>query len=335
MQRPRSFLLVSFAALLLAYLVVVIGAYTRLSHAGLGCPDWPGCYGRAVAPTEAEDIARANAAFPERPVDESRAVKEMIHRYAAGSLGILIVILSLLAWRHRRVSGQPVRIPLLLLALVIAQALLGMWTVTWLLKPIVVTAHLAGGLTILALLFWLVLAQFFHGPSAPGTQADLLPWALGALCVLAVQIFLGGWASANYAALVCPEFPACRDGSWWPPVDFREAFVFWRGLGTNYEGGVLDADARTAIHISHRIGALASAVVIGAVAIRALLRPHRRARLIGMIIGFLLCVQIGLGIANVLMRLPLPLAVAHNGMAALLLLSLVALLHHALITRNQ
>jgi len=334
MQRPPGFLLLSLAALLLAYVVVVLGAYTRLSHAGLGCPDWPGCYGRIVAPTETGEIAAANAAFPERPVDEGRAVKEMIHRYAAASLGVLILILSALAWRYRRVRGQAVKVPLLLLGLVIFQALLGMWTVTWLLKPIVVTAHLLGGLAILSLLFWLVLEQFFHAPALPGTRDRLLPWALAGLAVLVLQIFLGGWTSANYAALICPDFPRCRDGSWWPPTDFREAFIFWRGVGANYEGGILDAAGRTAIHLAHRVGALVSAVIIGIVAARALLRRHRRARLLGAITGILLCVQIGLGIGNVLLRLPVYIAVAHNGIAALLLLCLVALLHHAVLSRS-
>ena len=318
------------AALLLACTVVVLGAYTRLSDAGLGCPDWPGCYGKIVVP-EAADLDHANALYPERPLQHGKAWREMIHRYAAGTLGLLILVLASTAARNRwrgDLPRQPLVLPLSLLGLVIFQALLGMWTVTWLLKPIVVTAHLLGGLCILALLFWLVLDAF---PAARGgSPAGLETWAIAGVTVLAVQIFLGGWTSANYAALVCPEFPACRGGEWWPPADFGEGFVFWRGLGTNYEFGVLDAAARTAIHLAHRLGALIAAVVIGAVALRALAAADRTARRIGAAILCLLFAQLALGIGNVLLVRPLPIAVAHNGTAALLLLSLVALLHRAL-----
>lgn len=322
------------AALLLAGLVVTLGAYTRLSHAGLGCPDWPGCYGKIIAPADEAAVAAARAAYPDRPVSARKASIEMVHRYAAGTLGLAILGIAMIAWRHRRAFGQPLKVPLALLALVVFQSLLGMWTVTLLLKPIVVSAHLLGGMAILSLLFWLVLGGFFHAPLAPGSNERMFPWAVAALCVLVLQIFLGGWVSANYSALVCPEFPACRAGEWWPGADFREAFTFWRGTGANFEGGVLDLDGRTAVHLAHRAGALLSFIVIGAAAIRAILRPTSRARRLGLIVGLLLLAQIGLGVGNVLLRLPLPLAVAHNATAALLLLSLVALLHHAVLNRN-
>jgi cytochrome c oxidase assembly protein subunit 15 len=331
MRRSQWFFPISLTALLLAGLVVVLGAYTRLTDAGLGCPDWPGCYGRMIVPN---DVDAAAALFPERPLEHGKAWTEMVHRYGAGLLGLLILVLAASAWRHRRVPGQQVKLPLILLGLVIFQSALGMWTVTWLLKPAVVSAHLLGGLATLALLFWLVLRQLFHGPSLYGRSPSLLPWALAALSVLVLQIFLGGWTSANYAAAVCTEFPACRGGEWWPEADFSEAFVLWRGLGESYEGGVLDGAARTAIQLSHRVGAVIALVVIGAVALRALLAPDRRGRMIGTAIGVLLCLQIGLGITMVLTALPLGLAVAHSATAALLLLAVVALLHHAALSRR-
>jgi cytochrome c oxidase assembly protein subunit 15 len=209
-----------------------------------------------------------------------------------------------------------------------------MWTVTWLLKPVIVSAHLLGGLAVLALLFWMVLVDYFRGPPDEGAGDNLVPWTVAALAVLVLQIFLGGWTSANYAALVCPEFPACRAGEWWPPVDFAEAFRFWRGIGPDYEGGALDAAGRTAVHLAHRAGALLAAVVIGAAALRAILGRSRRARAIGAGALVLLCLQIGLGISNVLLSLPLPVAVAHNATAALLLLALTALLRQACINRS-
>jgi cytochrome c oxidase assembly protein subunit 15 len=207
--------------------------------------------------------------------------------------------------------------------------MLGMWTVTWLLKPAVVTAHLIGGMTVLALLFWLALGSP-RDPARRGGDTRLAPWAAAALAVLAVQIFLGGLTSANNAGLACPEFPSCRAGDWWPAPDFAEAFVFWRGIGIDYEGGVLDLAARTAIQIAHRAGAVIVLLVAGIAALRALLGRDGRSRLIGAAIALALLVQVGLGVANVLLVLPVPLAVAHNATAAVLLLLLTALLHRSL-----
>lgn len=328
----RMFRAMCAAALLLAYVVVVLGAYTRLSDAGLGCPDWPGCYGRIIVP-EAEDAGHANALYPERPLHQGKAWKEMIHRYAAGTLGLLILGLAILAWRKRKVPDQPFVLPLLLLGLVLFQAALGMWTVTWLLKPIVVAAHLLGGLAVLSLLSWLLLDQFRFAPLQ--SMKPLKAWALAGLSVLVLQIFLGGWTSANYAALVCPEFPACRGGAWWPEADFREGFRFWRGIGTNYEYGVLGPAARTAIHLAHRLGALITAIVIGVVALRAVRAADGHTVLIGVVTLTLLGAQIALGIGNVLLVLPLAVAVAHNATAALLLLALVALCHRAASSRSR
>ncbi|HEY7841446.1 MAG TPA: COX15/CtaA family protein, partial [Gammaproteobacteria bacterium] len=172
----------SLAAFLLAFVVVVLGAYTRLTHAGLGCPDWPGCYGALIVP---EDVGHAGAAAEAiRPLDPGKAWTEMTHRYAAGTLGLLVLGLAVLAWRNRHVPAHPVKLSLFLLALVVFQALLGMWTVTWLLKPVIVSAHLLGGLAVLALLFWLVIGEFLPRAPDPAAAGDLLPWVIAALAVL-------------------------------------------------------------------------------------------------------------------------------------------------------
>jgi cytochrome c oxidase assembly protein subunit 15 len=307
---------------LLAFCVVLLGAYVRLSDAGLGCPDWPGCYGQLIVPDESAEAVSKNQAF-----DPSKAWKEMIHRYLAGTLGLLILILAILAWKNRKAARQPVILPGILLLLVIFQAILGMWTVTLLVKPTIVTAHLLGGFATLSLLWLLFLRlrpiDHFHTVK---TTLPLRRWIFFSLFVLLLQITLGGWTSSNYAALGCTDFPTCYAGQWWPHMDFKEAFVIWRGLGVNYEFGVLETDARTAIHITHRIGALITLLTLGALAYW-LTRKHssRALQNTGYLLTLILTVQIGLGITNVLAHLPLNVAVAHNGSAAILLLIMVTL----------
>lgn len=305
---------------LLALCVVVLGAWVRLSDAGLGCPDWPGCYGHLTVGQALENVERANQAYPHRPLEAGKAFKEMLHRYLAASLGLLILVIAAFAWANRRDSAQPTRLPLLLVMLVVFQGLLGMWTVTLLLKPLFVVAHLVGGLTTMALLWWLALPA-----PAAGADSGLRRTVLLALAILALQMALGGWVSSNYAALACPDFPTCQT-SLWPEMDFRDAFVLWRGLGIDYEGGVLDHPARVAIHYTHRMGALLAALVLGVAVWRALRAGPHRARIAAAALGAVLVVQLVLGPAMVLARLPLPLATAHNAVAALLLLATVALL---------
>lgn len=355
-------------ATLFAFLVIVFGAFVRLSNAGLSCPDWPTCYGQATWPGHEQDIARANAAFPDRPFETHKAWREQVHRMIAGTLGVLVFALALLAaWRRRALlaallvaalaaalgivayikgayvasamlssiaialplfaasrldRSAPWRVAVVAFAVVILQAMLGMWTVTLLLKPLVVMAHLLGGLLTFSLLGYVALRLGnTHVPTPE--QVRLRPMVVVALVLLGMQIALGGWTSANYAALACGmDFPRCA-GSWWPTTDFREAFVLWRGIGVNYEGGVLDAAARAAIQVAHRIGAL---VVFGHVMATAVLAWRRGLRVIGALLALLLCCQVALGIANVRLLLPLPVATAHNGGAALLLLCLVVLL---------
>ncbi len=303
------------AAVVLCLCVVVLGAWVRLTDAGLGCPDWPGCYGELLVP---EDPGAA-AAWPERPLESGKAWREMIHRYAAGTLGLLVLALALTAWRRRGEPGQPVALPTFLLGLIVFQAMLGMWTVTLLLKPLVVMLHLLGGMTTLALLFWLARNP---APTGPPADTGLRRFALIGLGVLALQIALGGWVSTNYAALACPDFPTCQ-GSLWPTMDLYTGFDPWHGIGIDYEGGILDNAARVAIHFVHRLGAIVAAVVLGLLAWRAWQYPGLRAAA-----GWLaatLATQLVLGVIMVVTQLPLSLATAHNGVAALLLLTVVNL----------
>ena len=240
MKTNSTLLNISRIACVLAFLVIVIGAYTRLSDAGLGCPDWPGCYGRILVPEEVAHVDAANAAYPERPLEQSKAWKEMGHRYVAGTLGLLILSICILAWlKTESVNARLLGTALVLL--VIFQALLGMWTVTLLLKPVIVMSHLLGGMTILGLLYWMLLRQQGAATISPGRcEPRLFVWAITGLVILVLQILLGGWTSSNYAALACPDFPTCQ-GSLWPKMDFKEGFILWRGLGIDYEGGVLHA----------------------------------------------------------------------------------------------
>jgi cytochrome c oxidase assembly protein subunit 15 len=309
------FRLLARIAAVFCLIVVVLGAWVRLTDAGLGCPDWPGCYGEIVVP----EHPGAADAFPDRPLESGKAWREMIHRYAAGSLGVLVLVLTGIALARRRRPDQPVALPLVLLGLVVFQVLLGMWTVTLLLKPLVVTAHLLGGMTTLAILFWLA-----RRPLAPATPVDpsVQRFALIGLVILAMQIFLGAWVSTNYAGLSCPDFPTCQN-RFWPPMDFVSGFDPWHGLGTNYEGGVLSNAARVAIHVTHRLGAVVTAVVLLWLGIRASKNPALGTAG-GLVMGAVL-LQFILGIIMVATHLPVPLAVAHNAVAALLLLAVVNL----------
>lgn len=313
------------AALVLTLGVVSLGAYVRLSDAGLGCPDWPGCYGR-VTPHHAADAIDAELAVrPDGPVSHAKAWKEMVHRYFAGTLGLLILAIMVLSWRNRgETSGGP-GLPLLLLGLVVFQALLGMWTVTRLLKPLVVSAHLLGGMATLSLLLWLWLRERSQYSRAYYARVDHLrggAW-LG-LILVTIQIALGGWVSTNYAALACTDFPMCQ-AAWVPTMDFEHAFTLHRELGKTASGELLSMAALTAIHWMHRAMALVVAVYLGWLMLRLFRTPGYAG--MGLAIGSLLALQVSLGIGNVLLGLPLSLAVAHNAGAALLLSSLVWLNH--------
>lgn len=316
-----NFRRVALLGAVLAFIVVVLGAWVRLSAAGLGCPDWPGCYGHLTAGQAAENLESISQAFPERPFEQQKAFREMLHRYVAGTLVLVILALATLAVRNRHDPGQPLKLPLFLVVLVGFQALLGMWTVTLLLKPLIVVLHLAGGLATLALLGWLAMSP---PRPVPASMDRLRTYAGAGLAVLILQILLGGWTSTNYAALACPDFPTCQ-ASYWPNMDFRDAFVLWRGLGIDYEGGVLDHPARVAIHYVHRLGALVTAVVLLGLSIAAWRNGrYDDLRNAGAVLAIVLVVQLVVGPLMVLDGLPLALATAHNGVAALLL---IAVLH--------
>jgi cytochrome c oxidase assembly protein subunit 15 len=305
-------------AVLLALIVIVLGAYTRLSDAGLGCPDWPGCYGQLSVPDEV-----ISSEF-ERPLEAGKAWKEMIHRYVAGTLGLLILVILFMVIKGSPKVRQTIALPLSLLAVVVFQALLGMWTVTLLLSPIIVTAHLFGGMTTLSLLWWLFLNQ---GISLASTSLSIpsgfkFAAALG-LFIVIIQVFLGGWTSSNYAAVACGvDFPTCAT-QWWPMMDFINGFDISHKPGVNYEFGVLDSPARMAIQMTHRIGALIVFVYFLGFAL-LLFKYYRRLALFLLLILFL---QVSLGILNVVLALPLAIAVLHNLVAAILLLTVITINH--------
>ena len=310
--------------------MVVLGAYVRLSNAGLGCPDWPGCYGHLTPSSAAADTSVLSSPLGGRPLELGKAWREMVHRYAAGTLGLLILSLVVIGTLGRRERVLPLRYVWSLLAIVVAQALLGMLTVTWRLTPLVVTLHLLLGFTTLSLLGWLALslrerAQRSHAaPMQGGTVLRARRLAVLALIVLGVQIALGGWTSSNYAALGCPDFPTC-EAQWWPKGDYRAAFELRGPSGRNYEGGVLNAPARTAIQFSHRFGALiVTFALLGAALSAWWLRRHVARRAAALVLAALM-VQLTIGAAMVLRGFPLWLATAHNAGAALLLLAIVGL----------
>ncbi|MBA1203910.1 heme A synthase [Pseudomonas capeferrum] len=317
MARP-GFRLAVFATVL-ALLVVMLGAYTRLTHAGLGCPDWPGCYGFIGVPKTEAQLAHAERHFPESPVEAHKGWAEMTHRYFAGTLALVIAVLALQAVRRHARDGQPYRLPLLLLAVVLAQAAFGMWTVTLKLWPQVVTLHLLGGFMTLSLLFLLSMRLSRAFAPAPRLPLSLRRLAALALLVVIGQIALGGWVSANYAAMACIDLPTCQ-GQWWPTADFTNGFHLTQHIGPNYLGGQLDSEARTAIHLGHRVGALLVIAVLSGLSWK--LHRHGLHGLARLLLLALMA-QVGLGISNVLLHLPLALAVAHNVGGALLLLSVV------------
>jgi len=306
-----------------ALVVIVFGAFVRLSNAGLSCPDWPTCYGKLAWPTQTHEVAEANAAFPERPVESDKAWREQVHRMLVGGLSLLTFNLAGLAYVRRRELGRLALVPYFAAVFIIFQAALGMWTVTLKLLPLVVTAHLIGGMTLFALLAYTALRLTF-APIATDQLAKLRRLTIAGIVLVAMQIFLGGWTSANYAALACgTDFPTCL-GSWWPATDFQQAFVLWRRIGVDYEGGVLDAPARTAIQLAHRIGAFIVFGHVFATALRA--ARTRQLRGYALALGIALLAQFALCISNVVFGLPLPVAAAHNAGAAVLLFTLLALL---------
>lgn len=301
-------------AFILTFIVITLGALTRLLDAGLGCPDWPGCYGKLIPPSQ-------TALNESTVMDSGKAWMEMIHRYAAGLLGLILLLVSLKVERSPAISSRTRWLTRGLLLLVIAQALFGMWTVTLQLLPQIVTIHLLGGMSLLVMI-WLLHRQL--SPSVP-VEVDKKVKLAAALVflLLIVQITLGGWTSSQYAGLACPDFPTCQ-GKWVPDMDMQQAFNITDFVTANHEGGLLSLEARTAIQVIHRLFALLLTISIVALSLAMWPFPPLR-RMVIALIG-LTTLQLSLGIANAVLMLPLPLAIAHNTGAALLLLCMTDIL---------
>jgi cytochrome c oxidase assembly protein subunit 15 len=335
-NRKPSFRL-ALAATCFAMAVIILGAFTRLVDAGLGCPDWPGCYGHALWPTASEDIARANEAFPHAPVETDKTWPEMVHRYLATLLGVFAIGLTALALRHRG-PGQPLKLPLFLLGFVILQGFFGMWTVTLKLWPQVVTTHLLGGFTTISLLWLLTLRlnneHWRFEPDAWARVRQLRPLSWLGLAVVILQITLGGWTTSNYAAVACPDLPTCQ-AQWLPPMDFAAGFDVFQHIGPNYLGGTMNNEARVAIHMSHRLGAIVTLLTIGWLSLRLLGAPEQRLRVLGRLVAGAVLLQFCLGLGNVFFKFPLILTVSHNAVGALLLLTLVTLNYRLTTAREK
>jgi len=321
---------VALFATLFAFLVIGLGAFTRLADAGLGCPDWPGCYGHVLWPQSESDVAAAEQLYPDAPVEHDKTWPEMVHRYLATSLGLFSIGLLVICARNRQ-KGQPFKHAVFLLALVIVQGLFGMWTVTLKLWPQVVTAHLLGGFLTAATLWLLTLrlSGKIWRTAGPGKRKlrKLYPFTLLATFILLLQIGLGGWTTSNYAAVACPDFPTCQQ-QWLPEMDIGQGFNVFQGIGPNYLGGTMDNAARVAIHFAHRVGAIIASLFVLVVIIRLYLASQLpAAKRLSVLLFVVLLSQIALGVSNVVFHFPVAVAVAHNACGALLLVCMITALH--------
>tara|TARA_B110000116_G_scaffold19705_1_gene15628 strand:+ start:346 stop:1332 length:987 start_codon:yes stop_codon:yes gene_type:complete len=316
---------ITLTAIVLAFIVIVFGAYVRLTDAGLGCPDWPGCYGFFGVPESSESLLEVEKTFPGQVVESGKAWREMIHRYIASTLGFLILILFGLSLSQKRKSGdhRKTRLPFYLLILVIFQGLLGMWTVTLKVHPAIVSAHLIGGLSTLSLLFFYYKKLNTINP----TIERLNGFVVLGFCFLIIQILLGGWTSTNYAALGCPDLPLCYGQIWPDNMDFKTGFLSWQSFGENYEGGLLPPPARTAIHFTHRMGAIVALFLLGSIGIKYLSHNHKPVQSAAKYFLVALIIQLMIGVVMVWTSINLSLATAHNAFAAILLLSFINLLY--------
>lgn len=313
----------SLVGVIFTVIVVLVGAWTRLVDAGLGCPDWPGCYGELVVP----DAERALSHSPDAPLESFKAWVEMTHRYLASSLGLLMIALLVFGASLRRLVGYPWRVSLALLAMIIIQGAFGAFTVTLKLWPQVVTLHLLGGLSVMLLFLWLHLRlrRLARSERLVIKPRRLSPLWAAAVLLLFLQLALGGWVSSNYAGIACQGFPTCN-GQWWPDTDWSEGFHLTQTVGPSYLHGQLHADARTAIQIGHRVGAGVLGLALLILAWRYWHEPPLRPWLGAMLGGY--AMQFLLGVANVLLWLPLWLALAHTAGAVLLVILMTLAVWH-------
>jgi heme a synthase len=323
-QRLKALTLLT---LFLTFDLVLFGAFTRLTDSGLGCPDWPGCYGSASPIGAHEEIREAQTAMPTGPVTFSKAWIEMIHRYLATAVGVLIIVMTAVGWLERRRLAISPWWPTLTLVWVCLQGAFGALTVTMKLFPAIVTMHLLGGLILLALLraqaVWLA-SGTAGSTSGVGTRTNVPLLAIWLVFALVwCQVALGGWVSTNYAVLACRDFPTCQ-GSWWPAMDFVRGFEFWRELGENRSGDAIPFAALTAIHYTHRLFAYVVLVALGWLAWRLWVHPDTRgsAHWVLILAGW----QLLTGVSNVVLEWPLLAAVSHTGGAAGLVIVLTGVL---------
>ncbi|WP_374618823.1 heme A synthase [Pandoraea sp.] len=303
--------------------LIMFGGFTRLTDSGLGCPDWPGCYGTSSPFAAHADIHAAQALLPTGPVTFVKAWIEMVHRYFAMAVGVLIIALMVMAWVKRRELKQSPWLATGLFFLVCVQGAFGAWTVTMKLQPVIVTTHLMLALTLLGSLGWLASRQMPLASVAADPGALRWRWAaLVGLALLVFQIALGGWVSTNYAVLACTDFPTCQ-GQWVPPMDFHNGFRLWRALGKTAGGEAIPMDALVAIHWVHRTFAVVVVLYLAWLASR--LRRHAALRKPSILVLILVLVQFATGLSNIVFQWPLLNAIAHNGGAAVLLLLLVML----------
>ena len=325
----------SLCASFLSMVVIGLGAYTRLKHAGLGCPDWPGCYGFLIVPETTQDIIKATTLYPDVLIEVEKSWTEMIHRYVASLLLLIVLSIAVMAIYNRKDPNQQILLPVLILGLIIIQIIFGMWTITLKLWPQIVTAHLLGGFATCSLLFLLTLrlSELNWRKLSPSHQKNCLrTLAATGLAVVILQITLGGWTSSNYAALACPDFPMCQQ-KWLPPINIADGFnISQQSIGPNYLGGTMDSEARTAIHILHRIGAAVTFILLLVLFFKTIAYSRTQKfsacsnlKIFAYTILLALLVQVFLGITNILEDLPVLIAVAHNLGGAILLLTLVAL----------
>ncbi|MEI6868689.1 MAG: COX15/CtaA family protein [Methylophilaceae bacterium] len=300
---------------IMAFCLIVLGAYVRLSDAGLGCPDWPGCFGTLTVPESQQAIEKAQHTFPEQVLENGKAWKEMIHRYVAGLLGLLILTIGYLAYKNRKSLKVSILVPGSLLGIVFFQAMLGMLTVTLLLKPIIVSAHLIGGMTTLAILTYMSYEHFNENSKIILKKNIIFYMARFGLILIFIQIFLGGWTSTNYAGLACTDYPTCH-GQWIPDMDFKNGFNIFRNLGQTSEGAPISLNALEAIQWTHRIGAITVVFYFGYLSYT--LMKYKQLRFEAMLLLTILAVQFIIGVGNLILHLPIALAVSHNLTAALL-----------------